>query len=179
MRSHRLQAISVNYRTVWIVLSISLALAWLAPARRRRKARLGCARALTSTIKCGRSCPAIVSNATGRTTRVARRNSGWTCEEAAKPPAGSGERPIVPGKPDESELVRRIFAEDPDELMPPAAANSPLSDPERQTLKQWVAEGAKYDVHWAFRKPVKPSRPERPQPELGAQPDRRVCAGPA
>ncbi len=80
-------------------------------------------------------------------------------EETAKTPAGSGERPIVPGKPDESELVRRIFAEDPDELMPPRAANSSLSDAERNTLKQWVAEGAKFDVHWAFRKPVKPTIP--------------------
>ena len=49
-------------------------------------------------------------------------------EEAAKQPASSGETPIVPGKPDESELVRRIFADDADELMPPRAANSPLSE---------------------------------------------------
>ena len=65
----------------------------------------------------------------------------------------------MPGKPDESELVRRIFAEDPDERMPPRSANSALSESERQILKQWVVEGATYDVHWAFVKPVRPDTP--------------------
>jgi hypothetical protein len=80
-------------------------------------------------------------------------------EEEALKPASSGELPIVPGKPDESELVRRIFAEDADERMPPPAANSKLSDQERQVLQEWVAEGAKYDMHWAFRKPMQPEIP--------------------
>ena len=79
-------------------------------------------------------------------------------DEAMKP-AGSGERPIVPGRPDESELVRRIFAEDAEERMPPAEAKLPLSEGDRQVLKQWVAEGAKYETHWAFRKPVRPLIP--------------------
>ena len=30
----------------------------------------------------------------------------------------------MPGKPDESELVRRIFSEDAEERMPPRSANS-------------------------------------------------------
>ena len=81
-------------------------------------------------------------------------------EEALKP-AGSGERPIVPGRPDESELVRRIFAEDPSELMPPPEAKLPLSPGDRQLLKRWIAEGAQYEVHWAFRQPVAARDPER------------------
>ncbi len=80
-------------------------------------------------------------------------------EDALKP-AGSGERPIVPGQPDESEVVRRIFAEDPSELMPPPEAKLPLSPGDRQLLKQWIAEGAKYEVHWAFRQPVRPPIPK-------------------
>ena len=79
--------------------------------------------------------------------------------DEAQKPASSGERPIVPGKPDESELVRRIFADDEDERMPPPSANSKLSEKERQVLKQWVADGAKYEAHWAFREPVRPSPP--------------------
>jgi len=79
--------------------------------------------------------------------------------EDARKPAGSGEHPIVPGRPDESELVRRIFAEVPSELMPPPEAKLPLSPADRQLLKQWVAEGAKYEVHWAFRQPARPSMP--------------------
>ena len=81
-------------------------------------------------------------------------------EEGAFKPASSGERPIVPGKPDESELVRRIFAEDADERMPPRSANSTLSEGQRENSpSSWVAEGAKYEVHWAFRKPVRPLIP--------------------
>ncbi len=66
----------------------------------------------------------------------------------------------MPGQPDESEVVRRIFAEDPSELMPPPEAKLPLSPGDRQLLKQWIAEGAKYEVHWAFRQPVRPPIPK-------------------
>ena len=81
-------------------------------------------------------------------------------EEAAKKPASSGERPIVAGKPEESELVRRVFSQDALERMPPRTANSMLSERERATLREWVAQGAKYDVHWSFRKIVKPDIPK-------------------
>jgi hypothetical protein len=80
-------------------------------------------------------------------------------EEATKP-AGSGERPIAPGQPDESELVRRIFAEDPTELMPPAAAKLPLAASDRDVLKRWIAEGARYEAHWAFQQPARPRIPQ-------------------
>ena len=85
-------------------------------------------------------------------------------EAAAKNPASSREPAIMAGKPDESELVRRIFSEDAEERMPPRSANSQLSAAERQTLKLWIAEGAKYDVHWAFQKPVKPAIPKVREP---------------
>lgn len=39
--------------------------------------------------------------------------------EQALKPADSGNPAITPGKPNHSELVRRIFSEDEDELMPP------------------------------------------------------------
>jgi Protein of unknown function (DUF1553)/Protein of unknown function (DUF1549)/Planctomycete cytochrome C len=72
-------------------------------------------------------------------------------------PAASGAVPIVPGKPEESELVQRIFAEDASERMPPAAAKVPLSEPDKQVLKQWIADGAEYKSHWAFI-PPRPGR---------------------
>src|SRR5579863_4046636 len=43
-------------------------------------------------------------------------------EEALKP-AVDGKIPIVPGKPEQSEIVRRIFASDDSEIMPPASAH--------------------------------------------------------
>ena len=50
--------------------------------------------------------------------------------DAALAKTGSGNVPIVPGKPDASEVVRRILSHDADEMMPPPAANKPLSDEE-------------------------------------------------
>jgi hypothetical protein len=64
--------------------------------------------------------------------------------------AESGVFPISPGRPEASELVRRIFADDPDELMPPPTANKPLSPAQKELLRRWIAEGAAYERHWAF-----------------------------
>ncbi|HZY86218.1 MAG TPA: PSD1 and planctomycete cytochrome C domain-containing protein, partial [Gemmataceae bacterium] len=66
---------------------------------------------------------------------------------------------VVPGKPDDSELVRRLFA-DEDEVMPPPAAKNPLTDAEKQTLKRWVASGAAYQEHWAFAAPKQAPLPQ-------------------
>jgi hypothetical protein len=57
---------------------------------------------------------------------------------------------IVPGEPDESELIRRIFSDDPTDVMPPPEAKRNLSEAEKATLRQWVEQGAEYEGHWAF-----------------------------
>lgn len=62
----------------------------------------------------------------------------------------SGGRAIVPGKPEESDLLKRIHTTDPDDMMPPAKLNRPLTDADRALLRQWIAEGAVYAKHWAF-----------------------------
>jgi Protein of unknown function (DUF1553)/Protein of unknown function (DUF1549)/Planctomycete cytochrome C len=80
-------------------------------------------------------------------------------DEAVKP-AASGAIPIVPGKPDESELVSRIFADDASEQMPPPAVKLPLSDSDKQVIKQWIKGGAEYKTHWAFVPPI-PAPPPR------------------
>ena len=49
---------------------------------------------------------------------------------------------IIPGKPEESELIRRIESSDHGELMPPPEAHKPLNDGERALLRQWIAGGA-------------------------------------
>ncbi|MBV6499954.1 MAG: hypothetical protein CJBNEKGG_02418 [Prosthecobacter sp.] len=69
----------------------------------------------------------------------------------------SGEIAIVPGKPEASELVKRILSTDEDEVMPPPHTKKVLSDKEQNILKQWIAEGAKYEAHWAYT-PPQPSR---------------------
>jgi len=59
-------------------------------------------------------------------------------------------RTIIPGSPDESELIHRILSDDPDLMMPPASTNKPLSVAQKETLRRWIAQGARYEKHWAF-----------------------------
>src|ERR1700733_9964626 len=67
--------------------------------------------------------------------------------------AKSGDLPIVPGKPDQSALIRRITSADPDEHMPPPATKLVLTEAQNELLARWIAEGAKYSPHWAFVAP--------------------------
>ena len=68
---------------------------------------------------------------------------------------------IVPGSPEESELIRRIESTDPAVLMPLPESNLPQLTPEEiAVFKQWIKEGAKYEKHWSFIAPVKSEVPE-------------------
>src|SRR5262245_40359170 len=66
---------------------------------------------------------------------------------------------IVPGKPQESEAIRRITSSDPSKLMPPPSSKKSLSEAEKQTLKDWIAQGAEYKAHWAYVAPIKHTPP--------------------
>ena len=72
--------------------------------------------------------------------------------------ADSGLTPIVPGQAGDSELIRRISAEDEDERMPPEG--KPLSESEIALLTEWIASGAEYTRHWAFQPIRRPPLPE-------------------
>jgi hypothetical protein len=75
-------------------------------------------------------------------------------------PAKSGAVAIVPGKPDQSELITRVLTSDEDDLMPPTKLHKPLSKQQKELLKQWIAEGAEYQGHWAFITPTRPIVPK-------------------
>jgi hypothetical protein len=62
-------------------------------------------------------------------------------------------RVLVPGKPHESELYKRVTASDPAERMPPAKANKPLSQEQIAVLRRWIEQGAKYEKHWSLLPP--------------------------
>ena len=92
----------------------------------------------------------------------ATRKGGLRLDDREKALTGgeSGDPAIVPGKPDDSELIRRITSKDESEMMPPPSERKPLSEKQIETLRQWIAEGANYTAHWAFTSPQKASLPQ-------------------
>jgi Protein of unknown function (DUF1553)/Protein of unknown function (DUF1549)/Concanavalin A-like lectin/glucanases superfamily/Planctomycete cytochrome C len=66
---------------------------------------------------------------------------------------------ITPGKPEKSTLIARINTADKAELMPPHKTNKTLTAAQKETLKQWIAEGAEYQAHWSFIPPTRPALP--------------------
>ncbi len=87
----------------------------------------------------------------------------------------SGEPALVPGEPEKSELIRRVLSADAGERMPPEG--KPLSDREVQILRNWVAQGAQYEKHWAFVPRGRPEPPTVSDAAWGANPiDRFILA---
>ncbi len=83
-------------------------------------------------------------------------------EEALK--AGkSGETAIVPGKPEQSEIIKRIFSEDPDDVMPSKEAHKTLTPAQKELFRRWVAQGAQYEPHWAYMPLSAPKLPAMPE----------------
>lgn len=66
---------------------------------------------------------------------------------------------FVPGKPAESELLRRIVSKESDEVMPPPETHKTVDARERAILERWIAQGAGYQRHWAYEPPVKAAVP--------------------
>ncbi len=73
--------------------------------------------------------------------------------ESALGEGESGARPIVPGKPAESEMLRRIRSIDPDEVMPQPKHGPPLSAAEASLIERWISEGGEWQHHWSFEAP--------------------------
>ena len=70
---------------------------------------------------------------------------------------------VVPGKPDESELLHRIVSPHEDEVMPPPRAARQLKPEEKELLRRWVVAGAPWGRHWSFAPPVATAVPEVPE----------------
>lgn len=83
-------------------------------------------------------------------------------EEAFKPlKETKGAFAIVRGKPEESELYKRITSKDPNYQMPtPDSHLGTLNETEIKIIERWIKQGAKYEKHWAFIKPEKAPLPK-------------------
>ncbi|MGC3969127.1 MAG: hypothetical protein QM775_17715 [Pirellulales bacterium] len=86
---------------------------------------------------------------------------------------------VVPGKPDASPLCERVLSKDADLQMPPPDAHKQLTDEERQLVKRWVAEGAKWQPHWSFLAPRASGIAGREERGVGQEPDRSLRRGSA
>ena len=103
------------------------------------------------------------------------REAGLRLDDSAAATAelDSGATAVVPGKPAASEMLARITATDPDVTMPPEGPR--LTADEVAALEQWIAAGAEWQAHWAFRPVVRPPVPEAT--EQGDPVDAFVAAG--
>jgi Protein of unknown function (DUF1549)/Protein of unknown function (DUF1553)/Planctomycete cytochrome C len=81
-------------------------------------------------------------------------NISFIYREKALGEGKSGERPIVPGKPDESDMLRRMRSSDPDEVMPKPKHGPRLADAEIALIERWIRQGAEWQDHWSFVPPV-------------------------
>jgi hypothetical protein len=70
----------------------------------------------------------------------------------------NGMRVLTPGRPDASELWRRLTS-DQAERMPPAKTGKQLSQLQQDLIRRWIEQGAKWEKHWAY---IPPRRPELP-----------------
>src|SRR6476620_5139275 len=78
-------------------------------------------------------------------------------EEALKPKRNG--TPIVPGDTEHSEIIQRVFAKD-GRVMPPPFAHKELTEAQKQTIRRWVEQGAKYEIHWSYRPVTRPAVPK-------------------
>jgi hypothetical protein len=86
-------------------------------------------------------------------------------------------RAITPGDTEGSEMVARINAKDPKELMPPPATTKKLTQEQKDVLQRWIAGGAAYQPHWSLIAPKRPDLPAVHDTEWARGPvDRFVLA---
>ena len=69
------------------------------------------------------------------------------------------EATVIVGKPEKSELFRRIMTTDEEDIMPPPKEHKILKPEQKQLVKRWIEQGAPWEPHWSFLKPERPLPP--------------------
>lgn len=57
---------------------------------------------------------------------------------------------IVPGHPEKSTIIERMFTDDEDDVMPPLDSNRTLTQEQKELIREWIKQGAEWGSHWAF-----------------------------
>jgi mono/diheme cytochrome c family protein len=98
-------------------------------------------------------------------------------QEGATAELRSGNRAIVPGDPEKSELVKRITTEDSLDRMPPKDSHKTLTPEQVTALVDWISEGGGYAKHWSLIPPEKAALPSVSNSAWSANPiDRFILA---
>ncbi len=79
--------------------------------------------------------------------------------EADAKHAMDGRAAVTPGRPNESELWKRITSTTDDERMPPPDSGQKITPAQIETLRSWIEQGAKWELHWSFVGPTRPALP--------------------
>ncbi|NBR85793.1 MAG: DUF1553 domain-containing protein [Proteobacteria bacterium] len=77
---------------------------------------------------------------------------------------------LVPGQPEKSALFKRLVTKDQGDLMPPPESHKVLKPEQIARIRQWIAEGAQWQSHWAFLKPERPPLPAVNDKKWGRNP---------
>jgi mono/diheme cytochrome c family protein len=86
------------------------------------------------------------------------RQAGLRLDVESGATASAGlEDVVVAGEPGASPLITRISSTDPGEVMPPPDFNRQLKPEQIEILRRWVAQGADWQQHWAFRPVTRPA----------------------
>ena len=93
-----------------------------------------------------------------------KREAGLRLDDEASAFAELSESPgkfaLVSGKPNQSEVYHRIITDDSKFIMPPADSQLKLTSFEKNLIKKWIKQGAKFEKHWAFIPPKKTELPK-------------------
>ena len=95
-------------------------------------------------------------------------------EEKAAKESKDGVTAILPGRSADSEVIKRIFSHDPDEVMPTPKSNRRLTEPQKQLLRRWIDDGAAWGKHWAFERITAPQVPDVPPDQIKNHPSKIV-----
>jgi mono/diheme cytochrome c family protein len=70
------------------------------------------------------------------------------------------------GRLEESELLRRVLSEDPQQRMPPPESQKQLTPAQIELLRRWIEQGAAWQGHWAYLPITRPAIPPVADPQL-------------
>jgi len=99
--------------------------------------------------------PILNSNCTGCHGGVKKQGGvSFLYREQVIAKGESGKPTVVPGDPEASEMMYRITTDVEEDIMPQPDHGPRLKDDEIALIRQWIKEGAKWNNHWSFEKPI-------------------------